>query len=100
MVGRAQSETKKQQVKTAAKLRLQTQAAEAYCEKLVKEAAGEKSKGTLAICIEFMNNHKKETEETTHINHVTIINHAKGKSTCAQANATKAWLMEGIEYKQ
>jgi hypothetical protein len=61
----------------------------------VKKAAGEKPKGALAICIEFMNNHNKETGETIHINHATIINHAKGKPTCAQANTTKAWLTEG-----
>jgi hypothetical protein len=96
MVGRAQSETKKQQVKTTAKLRLQTRATEAYCEELVKKAAGEKSKGALAIYIEFINNHKKEMGETIHINHATIINHAKGKPTCAQANQQKPGCWKGL----
>ncbi|KAE9403812.1 hypothetical protein BT96DRAFT_776851, partial [Gymnopus androsaceus JB14] len=33
-----------------------------------------------------------ETGKTIKLNHATIINHAKGKPTRAESNATKAWL--------
>ncbi|PBK82536.1 hypothetical protein ARMGADRAFT_946408, partial [Armillaria gallica] len=33
-----------------------------------------------------------ETGKEIKLNHATVINHAKGKNTCAQNNAQKAWL--------
>ncbi|PBK71047.1 hypothetical protein ARMSODRAFT_884381, partial [Armillaria solidipes] len=44
------------------------------------------------VCNELMEDHRKETGQTIRLNHATIINHAEGKLTQAQANSHKSWL--------
>ncbi len=39
-----------------------------------------------------MQRYKWETGKEIKLNHATVINHVKGKNTCAQNNAQKAWL--------
>lgn len=75
-----------------AKRALEEAATEAYKAELEKKKQGLPWLSSRVICEKFMEENQKKTGKTVQLVHTTILRHAEGRPTRAQANETRAWL--------
>lgn len=94
MVGRTQSDTKKQQNARETKDDLMVQAVAAYRIELQKPLT-QQPRGARRICEDFENMYRQSTGKTIKLSHTTLCRLAKGGRTLSAANAEKSWLSMG-----
>lgn len=75
-----------------AKQALEAAATEAYKAELEKKKQGLPWLSSRAICNKFTEENRNKTGKTIELVHTTILCHAEGRPTRAQANETRAWL--------
>jgi hypothetical protein len=95
MVRHAQSQAKKQHDASQEKAKLEEIAVQRYAEELEKPK--KERRGARKICEEVMIEYENKTGKSIHLNHSTIIRHAKGGISIQKFNAGKKLLSDEEE---